>query len=118
MRTLCLITILFTASCYPKIKIEGFDKEKWVASYDNCQSEKKEIAQLIMKQEDKILGKGQAEVKALLGQPEENELYRRNQKFFHYAITPGDSCDNIKSQERLSILFDALDRAKEVLITD
>lgn len=118
MKFIYLLLLFTLASCYPKIEIEDFDEKLWLTAFESCQSSKIEMGKLIVKNENKILGKGQAEVKALLGQPNEHELYRRNQKFFHYALTPSDSCQEIRSQRNLSILFDALDRAKEVMISE
>jgi hypothetical protein len=111
-----LLALLFT-SCYPKIEIEGFDAERWNTPITECSQTKTDLAALIISQEDQILGKGQAEVKELLGQPDEHELYRRNQKFFYYNLTAQDSCSSV-AKKRLSILFDALDRAKEVMIAE
>ncbi|MFY0600544.1 MAG: hypothetical protein JXR03_12805 [Cyclobacteriaceae bacterium] len=116
--SLTLLTLTFLFSCYPKIKIEGFEQEKWNQNIKSCDENKVAIADLIISQEDKLLSKGQAEIKQLLGQPDEHELYRRNQKFFHYHLTAGDSCSQIKTQRKLSILFDALDRSKELMITE
>lgn len=73
------------------------------------------MAQFIIENQDKLLGEGQAEVKGLLGQPDEHELYRRNQKFFYYDLTP---TKDICQYRRLSIRFDALDRVKELMIIE
>lgn len=118
MRIIYLLLTILLSSCYPKIRIDGFSKEKWSAAFENCESSKVQLALLIIENENALLGKGQAEVKQLLGQPSEHELYRRNQKFFHYVLVPSDTCGNIKVQKNLSILFDALDRAKEVMISE
>ena len=68
-------------SCYPKIQVEGFDQSDWKNPL-TCDHNRMELAQLLIENQDEILGKGQAEIKSLLGQPEEHELYNRNQKFF------------------------------------
>lgn len=107
-----LITLL---SCYPKIKVPGFDENRWNADL-TCEENRVELAKLLLQHQDQILGKGQAEIKALLGQPQEHELYNRNQKFFFYNLTGGDSCGNIEIFYRLSVKFDAIDRAKELMI--
>lgn len=117
LRYSVLLLAVLCFSCYPKIKIEGFDGDKWNQPFQSCLEDKIDLAEMIVSNQDNVLGKGQAEIKQLLGQPDEHELYRRNQKFFYYNLTAGDTCQNLKVR-RLSVLFDALDRAKEVMITE
>ena len=113
--TLCLTVLL--CSCYSIPEIEGFDKEAWTQEMVSCSDSKIEYAELILEHEDKLLGEGQAEVKALLGPPSENELYLRNQKFFYYDLTlNSDSCEVLF--QRLSLRFDALDRVSEIMIIE
>jgi hypothetical protein len=116
MRFLLIILSAFILSCYPKIQIEGFEPEAWNKPFETCEDSKEALANLIISQQEKLLGEGQAEIKQLLGQPSEHELYRRNQKFFFYFLTPGDTCENVISHTKLSIKFDAIDRAKELMI--
>ncbi len=118
MKFFLLILTVLMCSCYPKISIEGFDNEAWQKPIETCDDNKESLAQLLIMQQDKILGKGQAEIKELLGQPSEHELYRRNQKFFFYILTPADTCKNVMIQTKLSIKFDAIDRAKELMIEE
>lgn len=109
--------ILLLTSCYSVPEIDGFDKEEWLADFESCEDTKLALARTIIAHQELILGEGQAEVKALLGQPSEHELYRRNQKFFYYNLTPTqDSCEI--TGQRLSIRFDALDRVKELMIIE
>ncbi|MEP4531600.1 MAG: hypothetical protein ABJ004_00845 [Cyclobacteriaceae bacterium] len=117
MKYSLLLLVVFCFSCYPKIKIEGFDGEKWKQPITTCQEDKIGLAELVVANQGNVLGKGQAEIKQFLGQPDEHELYRRNQKFFYYNLTAGDTCENLRVR-RLSVLFDALDRAKEVMVTE
>ena len=76
-----------------------------------------DLANILVEHKDQLLGEGQTQIKKLLGQPDEHELYKRTEKFFYYNLTPGDTCD-IETPRRLSIRFDALDRAKEVMIIE
>lgn len=109
-----VILILGLSGCYSIPEIDGFDESAWNAQITDCDQGKVQQAEIILDQQDLLLGEGQAEIKTLLGQPSEHELYRRNQKFFYYDLTP-QSCTEAK---RLSIRFDALDRVKEVLIIE
>ena len=112
-----IIVIVLLTGCYSTPKIEGFDKDLWKTPIKYCDQDKLELAKILEKNEDKLLGEGQTQIKKLLGQPDEHELYRRTEKFFYYNLTAGDTC-NIEQQRRLSIRFDALDRAKEVVIIE
>lgn len=54
----------------------------------------------------------------LLGRPDRNELYKRNQKFYYYYLTPAPECANYNanSSTRLAIRFNAMGLAKEIMI--
>lgn len=109
--------ILLVSSCYSTPKIEGFDPDVWKVEIKYCDQSKVALAQVLVDHKEQLLGAGQAQVKKYLGQPNEHELYRRTQKFFYYNLTPGDTCE-IEQPQRLSIRFDALDRAKEIMIIE
>lgn len=114
---LLLGVLLLVFGCYSIPELPNFDVSRWSEELNNCQSTKLDLGQVIIANQDRLFGEGQAEIKALLGQPDENELYLRNQKFFYYDLTlPTDSCDGIF--QRLSIRFDALDRVKEIMIIE
>lgn len=108
--TVCPL-ILVLSSCYPVPEIDGFDLEAW-GKAPGCDTLKTRQAKLLISQSEKLLGKGEATVKGLLGKPSEHELYNRNQKFFYYGLTD----KNCPAPKRLSVKFDALDRAKEIRI--
>ena len=108
------IILIFTFSCYSVPTLQNFDEVLWNAEITNCEDSKVALAQQIVDQKELLLGEGQAEIKSLLGQPQEHELYNRNQKFFYYDLVKGKECD--APYKRLSIRFDALDRVKEVRI--
>ena len=93
-------------------EINGFDSEAWKKSAASCDSSKINQAIILIEQVDELLSEGEAEIKGLLGKPDEHELYNRNQKFFYYNLND----KNCPEPKRLSIKFDALDRAKEVRI--
>jgi hypothetical protein len=54
----------------------------------------------------------------LLGRPDQNELYTRNQKFYYYFIQPAPDCGGSKDSisSRLVIRFNAMGLAKEVSV--
>lgn len=117
MKSSYLVGLFFLFSCYSTPKIEGFDPKIWRVDLRYCDQSKLALAKVLIDHKDQLLGEGQAQIKKFLGQPDEHELYRRTEKFFYYNLTPGDTCD-IESPRRLSIRFDALDRAKEIMIIE
>lgn len=107
-----ILCALLLQSCYSIPEIEGFDESSWLSKIEGCETKKLHLAKLLVEQESMLLSEGEAEIKGLLGAPDEHELYSRNQKFFYYNLTT----DDCNPAQRLSIRFDALDRVKEVMI--
>ena len=68
-------------------------------------------------QREKLKGLSEDGILKLLGKPDQNELYKRNQKFFYYFVEPSGKCDSTKTKaKRLSIRFNAMELAKDVVI--
>lgn len=109
MRFCIFLSAALLTSCYSAPEIEGFDKKEWNQEINNCNQSKVKLAEILLNNEEKLLGMGQASIKSFLGQPYANELYQRNQKFFYYQLTPGDTCSTIQTPLMLSIRFDAID---------
>jgi hypothetical protein len=70
----------------------------------------------ITSQSDKLLALSEQEIISLLGKPDENELYTRNQKFYYYFLEPAKECGKTVDDDpqRLVIRFNATGLAKEV----
>ncbi|WP_424964260.1 hypothetical protein [Ekhidna sp.] len=111
-----LLILLTLSSCYKSLTIDGFDKEKWVNADEDCSTYRLEITDLIIENQHVILEGTQNEVESLLGKAREHELYERNQKFFHYRLTPPDTCGSYETIEFLSIRFNAIGRANLVQV--
>lgn len=72
----------------------------------------------LRQQKDKLLALSETQIVRLLGKPDQNELYKRNQKFFRYFIGAGKPCSSPDEKPiMLSIRFSAMGLAQEVLIT-
>lgn len=112
MRSALFALPLLLFSCYQAPKIEGFKKESWEKPI-SCEQNRMEAAKVLLQNEQILLSANQNEISELLGDPDEHELYGRNQKFFYYNLML--FCDSLPAQ-RLSIRFDALGRLKEMNI--
>ena len=112
MRIAFLIPLISFMSCYQAPQIDGFDKQTWKQEI-SCNQDRLAEANILIKNDSLLLSANQNEIQELLGNPDEHELYSRNQKFFYYNLKP--TCDSVPGQ-RLSIRFDALGRVNEVQI--
>lgn len=113
--SLLLIGLLILSSCYKTLSIDGFDTEQW-SSEEVCSTYRLDNADLIMENQDILLKGTQNDVESLLGKASEHELYQRNQKFFHYRLTPADTCGTYETIKYLSVRFNAIGRANLVQV--
>ena len=117
MRTsLLILALCLLSGCYKTISIEGFDKARLNYAPNDCSSYRMEIVDLVIENESKLLEGTQNEVESLLGRAEEHELYNRNQKYFHYRLTPPDRCGKGETIQFLSVRFNAIGRANLVQV--
>lgn len=71
----------------------------------------------IREQREKLLTLREMQIVQLLGRPDGNELFERNQKFYTYNLTPGKNCEVQDSAAvQLEIRFNAMGIAKEVQV--
>lgn len=99
------------------MSLDDFDKAKWKNYRADCSTYRLAKSNLIIEHQDVLLKGTQNEVESLLGKADEHELYQRNQKFFHYRLTPPDSCNQSKDAVKyLSIRFNAIGRVNLVQI--
>lgn len=72
----------------------------------------------INSQSEKLLTLSESEIISLLGRPDENELYKRNQKFYYYLLGPSKTCSDTIAVDpkKLVIRFNAIGLAKEVVV--
>ena len=101
----------------PLPKLEDVDLVKWKNDKNGCGGERAMMLEAIRRQRNKLEGLTETQISGLLGRPDQNELYKRNQKFYHYFLQPGPVCGQSSSKPlQLSIRFNATERAKEVAI--
>ncbi len=116
IKTIFIILVLVSlTSCYKRLNIEGFDKEQW-AKQEACSTYRLDAVNLITENEEVLLQATQNEIESILGKAEEHELYQRNQKFFHYRLTPPDSCGSYETIQYLSVRFNAIGRANLIQV--
>ncbi len=117
MKKLFLFAILLIACGKPLPEFKNMDLAAWKDDKNGCNHVREKMQTSLQEQKYKLKGLTEKEIIKLLGRPDQNELYKRNQKFFHYNIEPSVKCDSAnKNSRRLSIRFNAMERAKEVEI--
>lgn len=98
-------------------ELEDMNLTAWQEDKNGCQNKRASMSESIRSQKDKLLALTEHQVIELLGKPDQNELYSRNQKFYSYFLSPAPACDpQIASSKALIIRFNAMGLAKEVNI--
>jgi len=116
-KLLILIPLLFTlASCGKSVpKLENFDQKTWMGDRKACQDHRMAMTASLEAQRSKMLALDEMAIVSLLGNPDQNELYKRNQKFYTYFLQPGPGCPAPNaSPKKLIIRFNAMGLAKEI----
>lgn len=99
--------------------IPQFEESDWQSDKNGCQGLRSAMIEQLEQAKGSLKGLSEDEISSLLGKPDRNELYKRNQKFFIYDIKGSKSCeaqDPTTTYTYLSIRFNATGLAKEVLI--
>lgn len=112
---------LFLPGCGKELPtLENLNPEQWKSDRNACGTYRVTAAQALVVQKEKLLALKEMQVVELLGRPDRNELYRRNQKFYYYYLKPAPDCPNYSagagSGTRLAIRFNAMGLAKEVIV--
>ena len=111
-----ILLVLFSCST-PLPKLEGIDISLWKADKYGCLLQRNLFISKITTQKDKLKSLTEDDIIDLLGRPDQNELYSRNQKFYRYFLEPGPSCNGAPANpKRLIIRFNAVGLAKEISV--
>ena len=112
-----LLSFSILIGCTKKIDLDDFDQERWKNDTNGCLGERAQMVEELRAAKPKILGLYQKSVIKVLGRPEQEELYKRSQTYYIYAIDPSKDCDEPNSDPRfLRIRFTSLGIANEVNI--
>lgn len=113
-----LAGILLVGCGKPPPTLQNFDSDKWKADKNGCAGERKQFYTSLTTQRSTLLGFEELQLIELLGRPDQNELSKRNQKFYFYFIDPAPVCGEKTDSlaKKLTIRFNAMGISKEVLI--
>jgi len=97
--------------------LDNMDLQEWRSDKDGCLNKRTAMAASIESQKDKLLALKEQQIISLLGKPDQNELYARNQKFYSYFLTPAPLCASFQNDPKILIIrFNAMGLAKEVSV--
>lgn len=108
---------LLIACSKPLPKFENLDLENWRNDKHGCKGVRLKSQGALNAQKEKLLALDETKIMKLLGRPDENELYKRNQKFYRYYLQGSARCnDSVSSPLKLILRFNAMGLCKEVSI--
>ena len=118
MKFIPYFLLIFLISGCNAEKQVSFDNDSWKTDINGCMKIRIGIYKEIIESQNEILGLTNKEIIRILGNPERNELYRRNQKFFIYQISPGSKCEINNDTETLFLFirFNAVGLSQEVFV--
>lgn len=112
-----ILFIFLISACVEETKV-SFDNDSWKEDINGCKKIRLGIYKEILDSQNEVLGLTNKQIIRIFGKPERNELYRRNQKFFIYQISPASKCDITNNTETLFLFirFNAVGLSQEVFV--
>lgn len=112
-----VVVMATTIGCAPDTpQLKGFDKNDWTSDKGGCAGKRSALADTLLAQRESLLAQPESGIIAAIGKPDLVELYKRNQKFFHYFTDGGPGCGGAdRKPSQLVIRFNAMGRAKEII---
>jgi hypothetical protein len=118
-RSLSLVFVTFVFfSCGKDLPtLSGIDSTVWKDDKNGCDGKRFPMTNAIQVEKEKLLALDEGQVIKVLGRPDRNELFKRNQKFFYYFLQPAPECNlGNANPKKLVVRFNAMGLAKEVVI--
>ena len=111
-----LFTVILFSCGKPLPTLDEIDLQAWKDDRLACAGKRDSMVSTLETQKEKLLGLSEQEIISLLGKPDENELYKRNQKFYYYFVQPSKACATFQSEnpKKLVVRFNATGLAMEV----
>lgn len=112
------LVILFIFGCGRSLPALTIDLKQWAQDRNGCQGLRAKMKSTIEREKEKLLGLTEQQVLTLLSRPDQNELYKRNQKFYYYYLEPSQHCTPAASVHAIQLVvrFNAMGVAKEISI--
>ncbi len=110
--------ILLISGCGRSAPALTIDLKQWTEDRNGCLGLRSKMITVMDREKEKLLGLTEQQIITLLSRPDQNELYKRNQKFYYYYLEPSQQCVAATAGHamQLVIRFNAMGVAKEVSI--
>jgi hypothetical protein len=112
------VSVLLLISCGKDIPtLDGIDLSIWKNDKFGCDGKRFPMVNQLKTEKEKLLSLDESGIIKVLGRPDRNELFKRNQKFFQYFLEPAPECKigNVNPL-KLVVRFNAMGLAKEVVL--
>lgn len=116
LNLLCFVVLFSCGKSSPTL--DDIDLKIWITDKKGCLGQRSSMKNSLDAQKNKLLGLSEVQIVELLGNPDHNELYKRNQKFYYYFIQPSSECNGSKFEDsaELVIRFNAIGLSNDVSI--
>jgi hypothetical protein len=117
MKKWLFLSVVIVSCGKPLPDLQNIDLNLWKEDKGGCKNLRSAELNDLNSNLENLKALSEKDIIELLGRPDRNELYKRNQKFYYYDLEPGKSCsDSIKVNQQLVLRFNAMGRAKEVTV--
>jgi len=115
-RSIILLVVIASACGKALPGLDNIDLVSWKGDRNGCGGKRNGMRDNLASQKEKLLSLSEDDIVALLGKPDQNELYKRNQKFYYYFLEPSPDCqaDGDVHPLKLVVRFNAVGLANEV----
>jgi hypothetical protein len=112
------LALVFLFSCGKALpELHGVDVVRWQSDPNGCAGVRLQMIASLQAEKKKLLGLSEMDIVDMLGKPDQQELYKRNQKFYRYLVEPGKICNiGMDNPKKLIIRFNAVGLAKEITV--
>jgi hypothetical protein len=84
-----IFTPLLLLSCGKSLpELSGIDEKTWKDDKNACAGKRTVMMESVRSEKDKLLALDEMQIVRLLGKPDRNKLFTRNQKFYEYFLEP------------------------------
>ena len=104
-------------SCQKAVDIPNFDEKAFRQDTKGCSGIRKKMKDELFDIRDALKGLSADQVQATLGNPDQEDLADRNQKYFIYFIEPSSECQHPETGKKpltMYVRFSALNYATEI----
>jgi hypothetical protein len=98
-------------------RLQNFDSAAWISDRKGCSGTRLDMKDDLLRQKYRMRGLKTGQIEDLLGRPDAEELYNRNQKYYIYFLEAGPGCPEPGAEiVALYVRFTAVGIANEITL--